>query len=267
MAVGILGIGLTMVASVFPVAVDQNRRSRETTMATLCARSTVAMLRARRDMVVPGLRGSGRDTTMELTNAPNGLPDKFRVYNPDSFLYEQGRTYTVDAAYPTWLTGNYVPVVLATPVTTDTARLGPWRVTVLVYKSRGSMPDNLNAASGTAGGGKYMKGETINRVQPGGYIVDWRGPASTETRNMRGEAYLVDNVKAPTSTSGATTDTIYLAAPISVATGTNVTSYVMATGSSVAVSGSASGAAAATRLPNYVSMPGAIAAFHTIIGE
>ena len=33
MAAGILGIGLTMVASIFPVAVDQSRRSRDLTMA------------------------------------------------------------------------------------------------------------------------------------------------------------------------------------------------------------------------------------------
>ena len=287
MAVGILGVGLTMVASVFPVAVDQSRRSRESTMAALCARSTVAMMKARRDWVIPWCRRNAKDKTDEMsrvsqttTLASGCLPGKFRVYNPNSFLYDDynskvGQTlhrwysttdnnayppitvrdpnpYAYLDRYPTWMAGNYVSVVFATPIgTTPLTGLGPWRVTIVVYHAGGNygtigstttirhLPEWLDPKNGTTDNPRYLAAWSANRGAPGDYIIDSRGP--TETTNPRGEAYLVDQVILGAASTGAG-DQISLAAGVTAEPPVST-------------------------LTNWVSVPKAVAVFHTVIGE
>jgi prepilin-type N-terminal cleavage/methylation domain-containing protein len=272
MAVGILGIGLTMVASLFPVAVDQARRSQETTLAALCARSAAATLRARRDIITPVLRATFTGTnpstdvkgnsmnTREIAKDNGGrawMSNQYKIYNPDNFLYDNSPPRTYVSTTPTdsdlsqditWQTGNFVPVILATP-TSSTGYDGPWRVTIVVFKSHGLIPDCVNTAAltGTVTTNKSLQNWTVNRGGPGTYLIDWR---PTDSTNLRGEAYLVDNVSAGAS---AATDTVYLAAPVTTGTAVSTaTGTVSATG---------------TGLPRWVSMPGAVMVFHTFIGE
>ena len=284
MAVGILGVGLTMVASVFPVAVDQSRRSRESTMAAMCARSVVAMMKARRDKVIPWCRLNAKDKTDELSRVSEtttlhsgAIPGKFRVYNPNSFLYDdyyddaskaQHRSYsttddvpTVDK-FPTWMAGNYVPVVFASPIATTLplTGLGPWRITIVVYRAGGNygkigstatnrnLPEHLDPTNGSKDtpNPQYLAAwGNKNRGSPGDYVLDFRGP-TVDTTNPRGEAYLVDRVILGTDKTGAG-DQISLAARVT-ATGINAEQPV-------------------ATLTNWVSMPKAVAVFHTVIGE
>jgi len=104
MAVGILGVGLSMIAAVFPIAVDQDRRGRESTMAALCARSVVASMRAghstfaydthtyfgsnigdatRRDIPTEYDASSQSFFATTYPTTPS-LPKAFREYNPTS---------------------------------------------------------------------------------------------------------------------------------------------------------------------------------------
>ena len=154
-------------------------------------RSVAASLRARRDVVTPCLQlsptGTGRPTYKTVEVAVNtGLPNQFKVYNPDAFLYDNSpnRSYAVNThdPYVTWQLGNYVPVVLATPTNT-LGYDGPWRLTIVIYKSRGNVPDYVNFS---APGGKYMASYTTNRGGPGTYLVDWRPPTDYQQHPRRG---------------------------------------------------------------------------------
>ena len=159
MAAGILGIGLTMVASIFPVAVDQSRRSRDQTLAALCARSVMARARADRSAIYNGLRGR-TDAFLDLNSA--GLfPDK--VYKPSAFLYTKARTY---AGINTWDAGNYV----ARPFATPTSIGGPWRIALFVCRSIGREPNPVDSD---------LWANAINpNPGPGTYVVEkWRGGA------------------------------------------------------------------------------------------
>jgi prepilin-type N-terminal cleavage/methylation domain-containing protein len=288
MAVGILGIGLTMVASVFPVAVDQSRRSREITMAALCARSVAATIRAKRDLIVYSAGGMGgiRYSTLDMTQPTTrpsktidlGITSMYRVYNPDAFLYEQDRSYqSNDKATDktaTMLAGNYYPVVLATPVVSSGAipGMGPWRLTIIIYKSNGTWPDCINGdttPTNTVAIANYMKSwynpNITYHAQPGSYIVDWRGPTGT-IENIRGEAYMIDNLTINTTGTAINwgASSVWLAATPTTATGVLATA-----GGTAAVTGTVvpSGTAGNAPIPTWVGMPQAIAAFHTIIGD
>ena len=285
MAVGILGVGLTMVASVFPVAVDQHRRGRDSTMAALCARSVAATMRAARQQVVKECRGYFNDaatrndattrdrpaeydnpTPLNIAQFPGYtgtskwpltgtavLKKELCVYNPQSFLYESGRAYdigskpstpsTAAAFWPFWNAGNYVPVIYVTPLVNNLCTgaapartsaenlTGPWRVTIVVFKSRGTEPVRTK---------HWTKDVQSKAVAGGGYIIE-------RTKNA-GEAYLIDYVKTPT-----TTPTIFLALPKSATGTTNPPT-------------SAPTVTNATD-PIWYVMPGAVAVFHTIIGD
>ncbi|MBE3099980.1 MAG: prepilin-type N-terminal cleavage/methylation domain-containing protein [Planctomycetes bacterium] len=279
MAVGILGVGLTMVASVFPVAVDQHRRGRDSTMAALCARSVAATMRATRQKCVGETRDffnkvakdnnlTYKDKAAEYDGPPLTATDtanrfplsttviltkELRVYNPQSFLYESGRQYdtvskpstpsTAAAFWSFWNAGNYVPVIYVTPLAnnlcTGTAPVrtsaenprGPWRVTIVVFRSRGAEPTRT----------KHWALDTQSKAVAGGdYIIE-------RTRNA-GEAYLIDYVKNP-----ATTPTIFLGVPKSATGTTNPPT-------SAPTLTTAAG-------PIWYVLPGAVAAFHTIIGD
>jgi prepilin-type N-terminal cleavage/methylation domain-containing protein len=305
MAVGILGVGLTMVASVFPVAVETSRRSNEVTMTALCARSVAASLRARRggsSGVAYKLRdyfkANGTDTTGKLKDMPveicdfteknvdaplkGVLPDDVREYNPPSFLYEQNTTgirtrvynvpstpslissvipnpTTVPFVLPLWTQGNYVAVVYATPInnaSTITSTNGPWRITIVVYRSAGG----FNVTQLTQGYprdkgwnddpqkmpyySRDLKGTLVGNIPnfylrlklgPGEYMID---------RNIcRGEAYMIDSVKSPETTTPTIAPATY-----KTATNTTVLPYTTATSS-------------------WYVLPGAVAVYHTIIGD
>jgi len=138
MAAGILGIGLTMVASIFPVAVDQSRRSRDQTMAALCARSVLAQTRADQNAIYGVLRSQTADF-VELSSTA---------------------------------VGNYVARRFATQTSTG----GPWRIAIFVCRSIGRGPnpvdDDLwaNAVNPTPG--------KPPPPGPGTYVVEgWRNGA------------------------------------------------------------------------------------------
>jgi len=241
MAVGILGIGLTMVGSVFPVAVDQGRQSRDAMMAALCARSVAATIRARRFTVVDRCRLYFKTNmaTTGLADKPVEIPNSsgvlipfsqdFLEYNPNSFLYDQKSTdgyyrayNTVSTSQPLWLAGNFVAVVFATPVTAD----GPYRFTIVVFKSRGptiSVPRPVI--------NKTYTGNPGNPIVAGEYLYD--------TNALRGEAYRLDYIKTPT-----TTPQLFLTIP--------------------AVQTGEVNPSTASR---FYTLPEALAVYHTIVGD
>jgi len=295
MAVGILGVGMTMVASVFPVAVDQSRRGRDSTMAALCARSAAATMRATRFKVMDECRAyfldaakrndaTTRDRPAEYDNAtqfPSYTPGskwpmtgtaivtkEMREYNPQSFLYEQGRVYdTASKAtsgntlpyWPLWNAGNYVPVVYVTPLVNNLCSgaspsrpnagatsgagnpQGPWRVTIVVFKSRGTDPVrtkhwSMDVQSKTMGAGTYI----LNRSKNAGeaHLIEY-------VRNPQATAQIILAAPAASSSEvGAPTGTPLIASP-------PTTAPVLTT----------------TTEKIWYVMPGAVAAYHTIIGD
>lgn len=327
MAVGILGIGMTMVASIFPVAVDQTRRANDSTMAALCARSMAATIRANRAKFVDNHRAYFKDlmTTTDTTKpndrerpaefgivtaeyttlgaadtkrnpgllsttADNIIAKNLRVYNPNMFLYEAGRRYdtekptTLPYFWPMWNAGNYVPIVYVTPIVPTDARIynttgttpttglyntagGPWRVTIVVFKSRGHNTGFTYGTTHSAGDALHPRTKTWNQnalvaaapeptfvASAGDYVID-------RTRHS-GEAYLIDFANLGTSTIGgvagnATYPPLLLACGVSAsqakAAGTNFSTLTAASGT------------ATTGI--WYPLPGAVAVFHTIIGD
>jgi hypothetical protein len=212
MAAGILGVGMTMVASVFPVAVDQSRMSRDTTMAALSARSVAAVIRARRSRILRELRQAQdntdpRDTTWLLDD--QALPEELRCYNPPRFLYppsdaqfgspaQRVRTYNVDANSALWSAGAYTPVVLATPMNTLMGQgreesEGPWRITIVIYKARGQSPRLTYNWTGTEDIPlvNWDDPQGLGAAEPGEFVMDF-DPDSRE--NFRGEAYKISRI-------------------------------------------------------------------------
>ena len=154
MAVGILGVGLTMVASIFPVAVDQSRRSQDQTSAALCARSVAAMLRVRHNSVLKTLRPMGAG----FQARPVLLLNPQLVYRPSWFLYgSDKRSYD---GLPLWEAGNYV----ARTSTMRTSTSGPHRLTLAICRSGGKPP--LSILEETWNSYKNYYG-----VRPGMYVV------------------------------------------------------------------------------------------------
>ena len=203
MAVGILGVGLTMVASIFPVAVDQSRRSRETTEAALCARSASAMIRVLRNDFVNwrrgfAERGSGDDPYPLEANPKTpyvsyDFPGALKVYDPAEFLYDhEDGDGNPDRSYNStnvWgdegSKANYVPRVFMTPVSTNGPGGGPWRVTLAICRSQGEGPPLWI--------GQERWPAVWNRMGPGKYVLD--------TSSYDGYAYMVDSIKESQSPS------------------------------------------------------------------
>jgi prepilin-type N-terminal cleavage/methylation domain-containing protein len=296
MAAGILGIGLTMVASVFPVAVEESRRSRDITMACLSARSMAAILRARHEQTMGWIRYQSNITSQLIspacqttedmmptltgsgtTGIPRVLPPALQAYNPESFLYDYDVTSTVGVQggppaqvrkyprqynpplsphniYSEWMLGSYVPVVFCTP----TSSVGPYKLTIVVFKSRGDIPPSLlynqagpfvPPASNQSAVNTSVSGTnpTPYRGGPGDYVMNIRAQAATGTNYGGGEAYMIDRVDA----SGVIT----LASSPTTSAGLVYT---------------ASGALVPTpqsTLQTWSSLPGALIVFHTIIGD
>jgi prepilin-type N-terminal cleavage/methylation domain-containing protein len=340
MATGILGIGLTMVASVFPVAVDQSRRSQDITMAALSARSVAAAMRANRTYLLSWLRKNGRgDTTgdsawppWEITrNQWAKVPGTMRGYNPNYFLYYSGevstgtatpnpppgepatpprhdvtRTYVnfqrgtsgtgsistgLDSMGVVWMAGGYVPVVFATPL--DGNRTGsqpmvggPWLLTIVIYKSQGMPPPTVDyTAWDQARPDRYMKAWRCPETPKGGttgypfrgatgtYVLNWLGDATDPgsgsnpshpptapthlgvvgdwLKSYHGEAYLLESVMPdPTNPGNPALDKMTFAA---TGTANAPATYNKSPGVSNVV--------------QWVTLPGAIAVYHTVIGD
>jgi hypothetical protein len=202
MAAGILAVGLSMVASVFPVAVDQSRQAREATEAAFCARSVMAQMRADRVTSLGNARLlSNRQPfygmTKEFWPATGKMSDSTCTYNPDLFLYEKDRTWPT-GDMNRWSMGNYTADVFATAFKDG----GPWRVTVLVYRSRGKRPsqESWEDAGTRAGPGEYLYPYAL-----------WG----------RGEAHLIDRITedpdVPVLADGVTADPNWYGTPGTVA--------------------------------------------------
>lgn len=268
MATGILGVGLTMVASVFPVAVDQSRRSRDATMAAMCARSMAAYMRANRSKVLEWCRAQAKSKTTVMTSS--AVPYAIRMYNPVSFLYDSVtdkggrnkplRKYNPEVTdYGLWAQGNYTPMMFATPM--DSRGYGPWRITIVLFKARGEEPAYIRAATTGMKTWKDSNSGTIDqyapgaylRGNPGEYLLDWN---PTKATSYRGEAYMVDRV-IPNRTS-APSDSVYLA-PVPMKEVSRRSYFCTADDEIVNTS--------ATGTPGWVSLPGSIAAYHTILGD
>jgi len=181
MAVGILGVGLTMVASIFPVAVDQSRRSREITQAALCARSASAMIRVLRNNIKTWRKNAGGGSVQE--EIWGLLPEKLKVYDPTEFLYDHedengnpNRSYdSTDVWGDEGSKANYVPRIFVTPI----AEGGPWRITLAIYRSHGKAPPTYVALEGWP--------RLWSKMGPGKYVLDGD--------NWCGYAYMVDSIK------------------------------------------------------------------------
>ncbi|MCX5647814.1 MAG: prepilin-type N-terminal cleavage/methylation domain-containing protein, partial [Planctomycetota bacterium] len=196
MAAGILGIGLTMVASIFPVAVDQSRRSRDQTMAALCARSAMARVRADRNAIINWLRDNTDSSYafIDLNYLAGGYFDVAGrlhvVYRPSVFLYTSptkptSRTYE---GGNTWDAGNYVARIFATrsrsPLSATAATDGPYRLTIVVCRSIGKLPS-------TSATSELWANATNPKPGPGTYILEPSGGL--------GWGYLIDYVTIDTS--------------------------------------------------------------------
>jgi prepilin-type N-terminal cleavage/methylation domain-containing protein len=255
MATGILGVGLTMVATIFPVAVDQSRRSRDQTMAALCARSTAAMLRANRADMIRWCRMSGGPQMGTVALSETVLQNRDRVYRPDIFLYEtsQNRANNV-TTLNSWAAGGYMPAVYVTPMTSKGG--GPWRVIIAVYKTRGEQPPDLTA---------QPPPYTTKKAAAGAYLIDWEptkipSAIQTNTWNMRGEAYMIEGIGVY-----GTTENILLAG-----TGMKYTKNPSTNQTTAATASLAAGTIApfgTTGLPNRACLRDAVIVYTTIIGD
>jgi len=184
MAVGILGIGLSMVATIFPVAIDANRYSADLTQAALYARSTYALMRARRYSLYSSLRTAVTPTTTppcaeldetDKTGQAKALPQSavYCVYNPFEFTYSgssSGREELDDANR--YNIDNFAGPVYATPL----AAGGPYRLAFIVCKGRGALPDVAADASSKSAGGDYVFDRSSGRGEA--YLVDYRNGSS-----------------------------------------------------------------------------------------
>ncbi|MCX5654386.1 MAG: prepilin-type N-terminal cleavage/methylation domain-containing protein [Planctomycetota bacterium] len=309
MAIGILGIGLTMVATIFPVAVDQTRRATDSTMSALCARSIAAMIRANRGKFVdahriyfnqlfadaarvndcerpaefgiepdgsgnspvgnPGLVYKTDSTGNSKTATENIISKDVRVYNPNMFLYEAGRRYVTDLPatapfWPQWNAGNYVPVFYVTPIVPVASRSigagtgiynntgGPWRVTIVVFKSRGTERMHPRAKSWYENAkplaADLWYGAPTWAAGAGDYVID-RG-------RHAGEAYLIEQVHTDPlkSISGLTgslaNPPIFLACGLTASGTKQAYSTVNVAGNQI-----------------WHPLPGAVGVYHTIIGD
>jgi len=257
MAVGVLGVGMTMVASVFPVAVDQSRQSREDTMAALSARSVAAIMRAYRPRVLEYCRldiHNKRTTVVEWDdNKDAGLPAILRSYNPYSFLYDSSnnskkvRKYAPknDEGYGLWSVGSYVPVVFATPMKAPTpggggASNGVWRIAIAIFKARGDEPQCVKDAIANDPKRYDQAGGKV-----GGYLLDWDPDDPT---NYTGHAYKIEQIDG---------QKVF---PAGIPTAPGQKNQVVTADRAIRVSGTNS-----TR--NWLSLPDAVAVYHTILGD
>ena len=285
MAAGILGVGMTMVASVFPVAVDQSRQSRDATMAALSARSMAAVLRARRAQVLRECREGNqengslgqvdpRDVTWAIDY--EAMPDVLRCYNPPRFLYppsdttmgspeDRVRTYQQNDS-DLWSAGAYTPVVFATPMNTLIASgseesEGPWRITIAIYKSRGQSPAQELDYTGSEDIPMVSWKDTTGHGQgaAGDYILDYPVGGRGSRENFRGEAYKVSRIFRGRIEEDPIDDSIFPVAALE--SPEDEDSNVFLADREVEAGARRGG------FGDWLSLRGAIAVYHTILGD
>ncbi len=228
MAVGILGIGMTMVATIFPVAVNQSREADISTQAALQARSIGAYMRMQKDdLAEEAHRRVAAVFTWPTNNLASwsGWKGEFGMYAPNEFLYQRNRSYS-GGANP-WGSGHLAPQLVVGAVDaggTSTRIKGPWRVAIVLYRARGDEPTPQNYASGEAG---------RRRARPGEYILD--------PSRGRCEVYMIDSIDFKNNDSPGD-DNIY-----------------------VAPGRTREGDEAAKT--SWRDLPGAVAVYHTILGD
>jgi hypothetical protein len=206
------------------------------------------------------------------------------VYNPNMFLYEAGRRYVTDlpatdAFWPQWNAGNYVPVIYVTPIVPVAKRSyngnattgvndiynnagGPWRVTIVVFKSRGTDYMHPRTKSWIENAKPPQTDFGYNLRPPtwaagaGDYVID-RG-------RHAGEAYLIeqvhtDSLKLISGLYGSITKPpIFLACGLTANGAKNAKGEVLVTDLSTAQG---------TLQQIWYPLPGAVAVYHTIIGD
>ncbi len=218
MAVGILGIGVTMVATIFPVAISQSRQSDLATQAALHARGLNAGLRIQRQPIAKYCHDQV-NRSVSLNNRSE-WPSHFRGYAPRDFLYHSNRT---GGGVVPWAAGQLYSLIIVGPVDRDQpAEKGPWRAVIAVYRSWGE--ENP--------WGLWQDSSLPRRAGPGEYILDYR--------TNRNYAYLIDSIEP--RGGGLTDDRIFVAA------GRTSTGQAVAT-------------------PSWITLHGAVAVYHTIVGD
>jgi prepilin-type N-terminal cleavage/methylation domain-containing protein len=237
MSVGILGVGMAMVGTIFPVAINQARRSEETTRAALCARSVAAMMRARRHIIAPFLHT--KTGAQPITNTTHlgvpVIPEWANVYHPGEFLYRTTNPRTYDGV-GCWTAGGYTTKITSW-LSSDKGKRGPWKICLFVHKApRGS---EVSFALWT-----QAMPPGVPRPGPGEYVFD---------RTGTGDGYMIDRVDdnkttqaSPSDTTALADDKIYVATG-KLAVGSPPPEYFTATGP--------------------ICFPGSMAVYHTIIGD
>lgn len=145
LAIGILSIGLTMVASAFPFGLYQTKLAVDSTNAALAAKSVASLLQARVDRIVAANLTAVNDNVKWVDGTwgiafpgEDGFDDVEGcfVYNPYREMYALGAIEWTERD-----PGDYRIYVWLKPMTSDPA-VGPWRATLIVCKY-GELSDEL----------------------------------------------------------------------------------------------------------------------------
>jgi len=236
------------------------------------------------------------------TTENNIISKNMMVYNPNMFLYEAGRRYNIYAPgtyatppanipgpfWPMWNAGNYVPVVYVTPIVRPDSRAyndntgtnslyntdgGPWRVTIVVFKSRGHTIGFTYGTTHSAGDALHPRTKTWNQnakvatigeptfaAGAGDYVID-------RTRHS-GEAYLIDfaytDITKTTQIGGRSSNADN--PPLFLACGASA-SGARAALTTVSLTATSAGSWNTPTTGLWYPLPGAVAVFHTIIGD
>jgi hypothetical protein len=195
----------------------------------------------------------------------------------------------LDSTGVVWMAGGYVPVVFATPldaaIPSSTATPfvgGPWLLTIVIYKSQGMPPpsvDYMACEQRTLDGtstkpDRYLKSWVCKdgpgypyRGTAGMYVMNWPGdpttpvqggatpsrtPFAVDLAQYHGEAYLIESSVTPTP-SDPTKDTMTFAAAGGVGMPAAYYQYP--------------NAQVLPLIVNCITLPGAIAVYHTVVGD
>ena len=145
LAIGILSIGLTMVASAFPFGLYQTQLAVDSTNAALAAQSVASLLQARVERIVAAGLGASSTSAKRIDGSRGialGGEDGFDnsgdcfVYNPYRRTYASG---AIDWSKSD--PSDYRVYVWLRSMTTD-PDVGPWKALLIVCRS-GESSDNL----------------------------------------------------------------------------------------------------------------------------
>ncbi|MCX5685070.1 MAG: hypothetical protein NT049_15505, partial [Planctomycetota bacterium] len=228
-----------------------------------------------------------------------------RTYNPNMFLYEAGRKYETTLPtssvenqkfWPQWNAGSYVPVIYVTPIVPTDRRSdnaaaasgttnnfntvgGPFRVTIVIFKSRGtylattstttsSYPDGDTLHPRTKSWKENAKPETdTNKVSGEPSFVASGGSYIIDRTRHSGECYLIDFAHTDSTKTYPTSGGVSGNSdnpPVFLACGYTADGARCAY-TTLALTATSAPTTNTTGL--WYPLPGAVAAFHTIIGD